>query len=141
MCLKVNEIFSKEIIRDTTLKRLTTPDDRTEEGDNRVATWYIAKKGDVEVAFIELDFFKLQKELKISKIFVLRGQRHQKYGMDILKWIERKAKECASVRILAEPKPLDNVAFTMNATALEKWYSKYGFVARQELGGVLEKLL
>ena len=61
--------------------------------------------------------------------------------MDILKWIEKKAKGCASVRILVEPKPLDSVDSTMNATALEKWYSKHGFVARQELGDVLEKLL
>ena len=71
MCLTVNEIFSKEEIRDSTLKGLTIPDDRTEEGDNRVTTWYIAKNDDVEVAFIELDFFKRQKDLKISKIFVL----------------------------------------------------------------------
>ncbi len=141
VCLKVNEILSKDEIEDNCLKERADPKDRAEDGENRVTKWYIAKKDDVEVAFISLDFLERQKILWIHEIFILKQYRKQGLGSNILKWIEGKAKVYGSDKIWLKPKSIDNTDNTIDDNYLERWYSKRGFAICKAQSDTLEKIL
>ena len=138
MCLKVIEILSDDAIEESCLKERANPNDRKVPGWNIDTKWYIAKKDDVEVAFIELDFNRREERLWISQIFVLKQYRNQGLGTEILKRIEDEAKGYGSKEIWLNPKPLDS---TINASLLKKWYIKKGFTVCQKQADTLEKIL
>lgn len=138
MTLKVNEILSKDEIEEPCLKERANPSDRAGAGWNRETKWYIVKKDDFEVAFIELDFNRREERLWISQIFVLKQYRNQGLGSDILKRIEEKAKEYGSKEIWLNPKPIDS---TIDTFRLKQWYIKKGFAVCQKQADTLEKIL
>ena len=102
---------------------------------------YIAHDGDIELAFVSIDLWPVDKPFVLYELFVARKQRNNGIGTSILQLIEKMAIAQGYRRIVLTPKPIDKDYAGSTQSQIVQWYEKRGYRPNSEFASQFEKHL
>lgn len=102
---------------------------------------YIAQEDDIELAFVSIDRWPVDKPFFLYELFVARKQRNKGIGTRILQQIEKMAIEQGYRSIALTPKSIDNNYDNCTQRQIVRWYEKRGYRPNSEFVRQFDKQL
>jgi len=102
---------------------------------------YIVCEDNIEIAFVSVDLWPVDKPFALYELFVAREHRNKGIGSEVLRQIEKMAIEKGYRQIVLTPKSIDKDCDNRTQCQIMQWYETRGYCRSSEFERQFEKQL